>query len=83
MKTRTILKAIGYFIGWIVSFQLIDVGTHLMNQPSSVSFTTGVLLTIFIIGTIFLCAHNFAQNVSKLVQENREKKIKQDKQEEL
>ncbi len=75
MKTRTILKTIGFFIGWIISFQLIDVGTYLMNQPSSVSFTIGVLLTIFIIGTIFLCAHNFAQNVSKLFRESRESRL--------
>jgi hypothetical protein len=82
MKTKTILKAIGWFIGWLISFQLIGVGASLMNQPSSVAFTAGVVFFILNAGAIFGCAYKFTLSAAQLVIEYREsREVKQDKQE--
>lgn len=84
MKTKTILKTIGFLIGWIISFQLIGVGTSLMNQPSNLSFTFGVICYGLIVVSIFTCAYKFSQAAVQLITEYREsKKVKQDKKEEL
>lgn len=79
MKAVTILKAIGFLIGWIVSFQLIGVGTYLMNQPSNISFTFGVLASVATFGTIFYFAWNLGGYMGKLSKEYLESK--EDKQE--
>ena len=82
MKTKTILKTIGFLVGWIVSFQLLDVTTYLMNQPSSVAFTVGVICWGLIVVSIFTCAYKFSQAAVQLVTEYREsREVKQDKQE--
>ena len=82
MKTKTILKTIGFLIGWIISFQLIGVGTYLMNQPSNLSFTFGIVCYGLIVVSIFTCAYRFSQAAVQLITESREsKKVKQDKQE--
>jgi uncharacterized membrane protein required for colicin V production len=82
MKTKTILKTIGFFIGWLLSFQLIGVGTYLMNKPSSVAFTAGVVFFILNAGAIFGCAYKFSQAAAQLVTEYIEsREVKQDKQE--
>ena len=82
MKTKTILKTIGWFIGWLVSFQLIGVITYLMNQPSNVAFTAGVAFFILNGGATFGCAYKFTLAAAQLVTEYIEnKEIKQDKQE--
>lgn len=82
MQTKTILKAIGFFIGWLLSFQLIGVGTYLMNQPSNVSFTFGVLVAVTTIGTILYFAWNLGGYMGKLSKEYLEsKEIKQEKKE--
>ena len=90
MKTKTILKAIGFFIGWLLSFQLIGVGTYLMNQPSNISFTFGVLAALSTIGAIGYFAWNLGGYMAKLLREYTESKevkqevveeVKQDKQE--
>lgn len=84
MKTRTILKTIGWFVGWIISFQLIPVGTHLMSQPSNIAFTFGMLTSVTVIGTIICFAWNLGGCMAQLLKEYIEsKKVKQDKQEEL
>ena len=84
MKTKTILKTIGFLIGWLLSFQLIGVGTYLMNQPSNISFTFGVLASVTTVGTIFYFAWNLGKSIAKLLREHLEsKKVKQDKKEEL
>jgi hypothetical protein len=84
MKTKTILKTIGFLIGWIVSFQLIGVGTSLMNQPSNLSFTFGVICFLLIVISIFTCAYKFSQAAVQLITEYREsKEVKQEKEEKL
>jgi putative effector of murein hydrolase LrgA (UPF0299 family) len=84
MKRKTILKTIGWFIGWIISFQLIPVGTHLMNQPSSIAFTFGILMSVATIGTVLYFAWNTGGYVAKLLREYLEsKEVKQNKKEEL
>jgi hypothetical protein len=92
MKTTTILKTIGFSIGWLLSFQLIGVGTYLMNQPSNISFTFGALALVATVGTIFYFGWNTGGYMAKLVGEYRDSKevkqeveeeVKQDKQEEL
>lgn len=84
MKTVTILKTIGFFIGWLLSFQLLGVGTSLMNQPSNISFTFGVLASLATVVTIFYFAWNLGVNMSKLSREYLEsREVKQDKKEEL
>ena len=84
MKTTTILKTIGFFIGWLLSFQLLGVGTSLMNQPSNISFTFGVLASVATLGTIFYFAWKFGGYMAKLSREYSEsKEVKQDKKEEL
>lgn len=77
MKTKTILKTIGFLIGWIVSFQLIGVGTYLMNQPSNISFTFGVLASVATFGTIFYFILNVGGYMAKLLREYSESKNKQ------
>jgi hypothetical protein len=82
MQTKTILKTIGFFIGWLLSFQLIGVGTYLMNQPSNVSFTFGVLVAVTIIGAILYFAWNLGGYMGKLSKEYLEsKEVKQEKKE--
>jgi uncharacterized membrane protein required for colicin V production len=76
MKTKTILKTIGFLVGWIVSFQLLDVTTYLMNQPSSILFTVGVVCFGLIIVSIFICASKFGQSAAQLVTEYTESKNK-------
>lgn len=77
MKTTTILKTIGFFIGWLLSFQLLGVGTHLMSQPSNISFTFGVLASLATLGTIFYFAWNVGGYMAKLSREyNESEKIK-------
>ena len=84
MKTKTILKTIGFFIGWLLSFQLIGVATYLMNQPSNISFTFGVLASVATVGIIFYFAWNLGKSIAKLSREYLEsKEVKQDKKEEL
>ena len=92
MKTKTIFITIGFFIGWLLSLQLIGVGTHLMSQPSNISFTFGMLVTVLTFGTIFYFAWNTGGYMAKLLREYTESKevkqeveeeVKQDKQEEL
>jgi hypothetical protein len=81
MKTTTILKTIGFFIGWLLSFQLIGVATYLMNQPSNISFTFGVLASVTTVGTIIYFAWNLGGYMAKLLREHLEsKEVKQDKQ---
>ena len=82
MKTVTILKTIGFFIGWLLSFQLLGVGTSLMNQPSNISFTFGVLASLATVVTIFYFAWNLGVNMSKLSREYLEsKEVKQEEPE--
>jgi NhaP-type Na+/H+ or K+/H+ antiporter len=82
MKTKTILKAIGFFIGWLLSFQLIGVGTYLMNQPSNLSFTFGVLAALSTIGAIGYFAWNLGGYMGKLSKEYLEsKEVKQEEPE--
>jgi len=84
MERKTILKTIGWFVGWIISFQLIPVGTHLMNQPSSIAFTFGILMSVATMGTVLYFAWNLGASIAKLTREYLEsKKINQDKKEEL
>ena len=77
MKTKTILKTIGWFIGWVVSFQLIEVAPYLMNQPNSMAFTVGVVCFLLNSISIFGCACNFVETAAQLVTEYRESKNKQ------
>ena len=95
MKTKTILKTIGFFIGWLLSFQLIGVGTYLMNQPSNLAFTAGVVVFLLVVVSILGSAYNFVKTAAQLVTEyvnskevkqeepeqEVEEEVKQDKQE--
>jgi hypothetical protein len=87
MKRKTILKTIGFFIGWLASFQLICVGTHLMSQPSNILFTFGMLVTVSTFGTIFYFAGSTGRYMAKLLREHSESKeveeINQNKKEQL
>jgi hypothetical protein len=79
MKTKTILRTIGGLIAWLVSFQFIGVGTYLMNQPSNISFTFGIVCYGLIVVSIFICAYKFSQAAVQLVTEYREsREIKQE-----
>jgi len=69
MKTKTILKTIGWLIGWLLSFQWIGVGTYLMNQSSNLTFTAGVVFFILNGVSIFGCAYKFSQAAAQLVTE--------------
>ena len=81
MKTKTILKAIGWFIGWLLSFQLLGVGTSLMNQPSNISFTFGMLVSFSTFATMFYFAWNVGGYASKLLREYIESTNKQEEPE--
>ncbi len=97
MKTKTILKTIGWLIAWLVSFQFISTGVHLMNQPSNLAFTAGIVLFLLTIVSIFGSAYSFTKTAAQLVTEYRESRegkqeepeqeleeeVKQDKTEEL
>jgi len=75
MKTKTILKTVGWFIGWILSFQIIDVGTNLMNKPSNIAFTFGLLLLAATITISSVCAFNLAKSIFQLIKEARTARI--------
>lgn len=81
MKTKTILKTIGFFIGWLLSFQLIGVGTFLMNQPSNVAFTFGMLVSFSTFAIMVYFAWNVGGYASKLLREYTESKNKQEEPE--
>jgi hypothetical protein len=76
MKTKTILKTVGWFMGWIVSFQIIDVGIHLMNKPSNIAFTFGLLLSAATIVISSVCAFNLAKSIFQLIKEARTARIR-------
>ena len=77
MKTKTILKTIGFFIGWIVSLQFISVGFHIMNQPSDVAFPLGFLLTLASLISLILCVGKFGSTLVDLYFEYKDSKNKQ------
>jgi biotin transporter BioY len=80
MKKKTILKTIGFFIGWLLSFQLIGVGSNLMNQPSNLMFTLGALMTIVTLVVIVCFAWHLGGYTGKLYKEYLEsKQIKKEK----
>ena len=82
MKTKTILKTIGFFIGWLLSFQLIGVSTYLMNQPSNISFTFGILLLVALYGALAVFGYKLGGVSFDLREEYlQSRKNKQDKQE--
>lgn len=82
MKVKTVLKTIGFLIGWIIFSQLIGVGTYLMNQPSNIAFTFGILCYGLIVVSIFTCAYKFLQAAVQLITEYKEsKEVKQEKEE--
>lgn len=82
MKTATILKTIGWLITWLISFQWIGAAASLMNQPSNLAFTAGVVFFLLIVVSIMGSAYNFSKSAAQLVTEYREsKEVKQDKQE--
>ncbi len=82
MKTKTILKTIGFLIGWIASIQLISVGFHIMNQPSNVAFPLGLLFTLLLFTSAITCAGKFGSTLVDLYFEYRDsKEVKQDKKE--
>jgi amino acid permease len=77
MKAKTILKTTGWLIAWLVSFQFISTGVYLMNQPSNLAFTAGIVCYGLIVVSIFTCAYKFSQAAVQLVTEYRENKNKQ------
>lgn len=81
MKTKTILKTIGFFIGWLLSFQLIGVGSNLMNQSSNLLFTLGALMTIVTLVCTVFFAWYLGGYTGKLYKEYLESK--QNKKEKL
>jgi hypothetical protein len=67
MKTK-ILKAILYLVGWILSIINIGpLGLRLMNQPSNLYLILGVLISITLISTAFICAWNFGRIVAQII----------------
>jgi cytosine/uracil/thiamine/allantoin permease len=74
MKKLTILKAVGWFIVWIVSLQSLPFGLEIMNKPSSVAFIAGLILSIAIAGTAFYAAFTFGGLCGKLNDEYIETK---------
>lgn len=82
MKTTTILKAIGYPVGWFITIHLIPLGFHLMNQPNSIVSTLGFLVSTVLFISMIILAGMSGSSLVDLVFEYREsKKVKQDKQE--
>jgi hypothetical protein len=75
MKKLTILKTVAFLVGWIVSFQLIPTGLHLMSSPSSVKFVLGLLFAISTIGSTFYFAFKFREYLAKLLKESRESRL--------
>jgi len=74
MKTK-ILKAILYLVGWILSIINIGpLGLRLMNQPSNLYLILGVLISIALISTAFICAWNFGRIVAQIIIEYRTNK---------
>ena len=65
------LKTVAFLIGWIVSFQFIPTGLHIMSKPSSIYFTLGILFEILVIGSAFYFAFKFGEYVVKLIKESR------------
>ena len=73
MKTK-ILKAILYLVGWILSvINIGPSGLRFMNQPSNLSLTLGVLLTLSLITCSFVCAYKFGAIIAQLIIENKNK----------
>ena len=88
MKTKTILKTIGFLIGWIASIEFISVGFHIMNQPSNIAFPLGLLLTLLVIISAMVCAGKFGSALVDLYFEYRDSKeveeeVNQDKKEQV
>ena len=80
MKKVTILKTITFFIGWIISVQLVPVGLELMSKPNSIYFTLGLLLALATTIGAFYFAAKFGWTVADLVTEYLEnRKNKQEK----
>jgi hypothetical protein len=74
MKTK-ILKAILYLVGWILSIINIGpLGLRLMNQPSNLYLILGVLISIALISTAFICACNFGRTIAQIIIEYRTNK---------
>ena len=71
MKTRTILKTVGFFIGWLLSILYVPAGLHLMSSPSTVKLVLGILFAIATIGGAFHFAFKFGEYVAKLISESR------------
>jgi hypothetical protein len=78
MKTTTILKTFGYFIGWMVTFQFFDEGFELMNQPSSFKFNVGVGLVILVVFSLSWFGSKLYKMGGELHQEYSESKNKQE-----
>ena len=77
MKRKTILKAIGFLFGWLVSFQLMSVGLNIMSKPSNIYFTLGALLELVVLFGIFYFAGRLGQAIANLVMEYKDNKHKQ------
>lgn len=81
MKTKTILKTVGFIVGWLLAFQLMDVAMFLMNQPSSLSFTFGALASFATLGAIVYFGYMVGGMSAQLLSEYKEsKEVKQDKE---
>lgn len=81
MKKVTILKALAFFIAWMVSIQFLPTGLELMSKPSSLYFTLGILTTIITVVGAFYFAGKFGVYASRSVKEfkNKQQKVGESK----
>jgi putative effector of murein hydrolase LrgA (UPF0299 family) len=82
MQTKTILKTLGFFIGWVVSLLILPMGLRLMSQPNTIYTVLGIIITLALTASTFILAGKCGWYASDLISEYRDsKKVKQNKQE--
>jgi len=82
MKTKTILKTLGFFIGWVTSLLILPIGLRLMNQPNTIYTVLGMLISLALTTSSIIFAGKCGWHACDLISEYRDsKKVKQNKQE--
>lgn len=75
MKRLTIIKPVAFFIGWLIMIQLLPVGLHIMNKPSSIYFTLGVIFEVAVVCVGFYLSGKLGQSIADLIEESRQSKL--------
>lgn len=75
MKRLTILKTVAFFIGWLILIQLLPVGLHIMNKPSIIYFTLGVIFEVAVVCAGFYLSGKLGDLIYKLTQESKQSRL--------